>query len=443
VATVPTFFFSHTRQDKDAANAKLIRFFEDLEVEVAAWCQFVLTDNDRLGSMDPRIPQGENWDNVLSRGLSSDKVFVAVYTPLYFVRPYCGKELFVFLMRSPNLGIDTNGALTGVCNVLPIRWMPEDAYAINGGTESIIPPFLRLVQDGPEDLGHDAERTNAIQKYRKKGMRSCVNPGTSYYAKLLELFAKRIRDTGEVSPGGNFTFATAENAFMYDWLNHFAPPNASPSAPSEPSGTPEPANPIPLKSVVMFHITRRLFSRDPHRVDFADQLISETSPGANDQTDGKLQELLSDVRIAGVCEGFSTFNAAANPVVPTNPDGILRQLGSLSKSGVVTVLTVDPDVLLDASLRNGEDAVGQIITSTEWTGPVLIPTLDDTRVNDHVAKLNLPQWVVRLSSDSEKRSNELRRIFVNARGRAMRSNMGVAHLAEQMPALVGVSAKEP
>src|SRR5712691_10135349 len=158
---VPTFFFSHARQDRETPGNYLRRFFNDLEIKLAQWAGLSLEDQ-KLGTIDARVPHGADWGTDLIRGLSSDKVFVAILTPLYFNRPNCGKELAVFLMRSPTLGIDANGALTGAENIIPIRWLPENAYAANTIKGSLIPPILRLIEDTPADDGRDPERTESI-----------------------------------------------------------------------------------------------------------------------------------------------------------------------------------------------------------------------------------------------------------------------------------------
>src|SRR5437764_1074887 len=102
-------------------------FFEDLESRLAQWAGINLEER-RLGTIDMRVPHGENWDKNLSHGLSNDRSFVGIITSLYFNRKNCGKELWVFLQRIPGLAVDVDGALTRVRNVILIRWLPENAY---------------------------------------------------------------------------------------------------------------------------------------------------------------------------------------------------------------------------------------------------------------------------------------------------------------------------
>ena len=133
---LPTFFFSHTRQEREARGKFIDKFFEDLEARLA---QFSAVDlaKKRLGTIDRNILQGLYSDKELSQPLSACHAFLLMLTPLYFTRENCGKELFVFLLRSPNIGIDANGALTGVENILPIRWLRKEAYYMNTEANSV------------------------------------------------------------------------------------------------------------------------------------------------------------------------------------------------------------------------------------------------------------------------------------------------------------------
>src|SRR5882724_11324510 len=147
---VPTFFFSHARQDREMRGGYLERFFDDLDAQVA---QYAAVDRiaNRIGMIDRSVLQGADWDKFLSDPLSTDKTFIAIMSPIYFTRANCGKELFAFVVRSPNLGIDINGALTGVENVLPIRWLGEEVYSVNTNKDALIPPILRRINDTPAD----------------------------------------------------------------------------------------------------------------------------------------------------------------------------------------------------------------------------------------------------------------------------------------------------
>src|SRR5882762_9090395 len=153
---VPTFFFSHSRQERENARAKYLdKFFDDLEITLAEVSGVVL-DETRLGTIDRRdVGQGEDWDDSLSAALRADRAMVAIFSPLFFKRPNVGKELFIFLSRSPNLAIDNDGALKGVKNLLPIQWQPAWAYNQGAEKRGLVPRFLRKYSDVPSDAAKD------------------------------------------------------------------------------------------------------------------------------------------------------------------------------------------------------------------------------------------------------------------------------------------------
>lgn len=435
---VPTFFFSHTRQDRMMHRKLLERFFEDLTAEVAQWAGADL-EVESIGTIDREVLQGADWDRELSGRLSTDKAFVAIMTPFYFKRANCGKELYGFLLRSKKIGIDVNGALTDVENVLPIRWLREEAYQANTLKDALIPPILRRINDTPEDPGGDADRTKAIQDYRRKGMKNCVMKEPEYTA-LLELFALRIRDLVELPAASDISFATLEDAFKYNWKQHFAA-----SAAPLPDSSVKRVAPLPLASVVAFYVTNRPFTTDPHTVSFADQLIAEPSPSADTSSDPLFDALLADVREAGFADRFTVFHAASNPVVPTDSNALLDRLASLSDDLVLTALVVDPKVWPGtAALTPGAAVVEEIIRSPRWVGPVILPSLgtDTIDVDKLVKALDLPPRLVALSQASEERVATLRRAFIEARGRLLRKTPAdAAPIAEPLPVLKGVGAE--
>jgi hypothetical protein len=413
----------------------LIRFFEDLEKKLAQWAGVHL-GKEKLGKIDRRIQHGRDWDKDLSDALSKNRALVVAITPLYSRRENCGKELGIFLERSPNLGIDANGALTGVSNVMLIRWLPEAAYTVNGVKDSEIPSILRLIEDTPADDGGDPELTAAIHRYRKKGMERCVE-SQPHYDELLDQFAKIIRDMPELRASGGVSFATALNAFTNDWRARFAPTAGAayvaPAAPLVPQA---------LSSVVAFHVTRRSFTRGSGPVPFADSLIAEPLPTAPAPIDAPLGTLLADMRAAGVAEGLAVFHAAPNPVTPVDAASILRRLIALFAARVLTVLVVDPDVWPGNLDQRDPDAsaVEEIIRSTGWTGPVLLPSMEGRapNVDQVVADRRLPTRLFVLPPESNARVVALRHAFVSMRGRILRASAEVALGAERVPLLTGI-----
>ncbi len=436
-ATPPTFFFSHARQDRETPGKYLSRFFEDLEIKLAQWAGVSLKEK-RLGTIDSRLRMTEDWDAELSRGLSNSRALVAVLTPLYFNRPNCGKELAVFLLRSPDLHIDQNGALKGARNVMTIRWLPENAYAANSEKEGLIPPFLRLIEDTPGDEGRDADRTRAIERYQKKGMEKCVQHEPEY-SELLDLFVERIRELPELPAAAGVSFAAARDAFNYDWRNHFAQPAVAAASPTTAAVAPR-----PLLSVVAFYVTRRPFTRDSNTVEFADQLIAEPLSQATAHSDSSFAALLAEIRHAGVAEGLTVFHAAADPVVPENAKPLLDRLASLSAARILTVLVVDPDIW--PGIGDGAaSAVEEIARSLRWSGLMLVPAGENSLfdVDELAVRRGLPPRLVMLPPASEARVFSLRRAFIDVRGRVLSGSAENSPGAERVPLLKGTGVKKP
>jgi hypothetical protein len=264
-------------------------------------------------------------------------------------------------------------------------------------------------------------------------MELCVNPDFEpRYAELLSLFALRILRMSELPSVRGISFATTRNAFKHDWQQHFA----GPAAVVPPKPLAAPVAPRALRSVVVFYVTRRFFTRDPSPADFADQLI--TNPGSG--TDPDFVDLLVDVRTAAVAEGFNVFHAAQNPPVPTEPTELVQRLVALSNAYVVTALVVDPSIWPGIGALRSEDgvAVEQIIRSPDWTGPVMLPSFDAgvtaLDINNLVAERELPTRLVALPRHGEDRVIALRRAFLEARSRVM-AGAGYAPDAERPPLL--------
>jgi len=420
----------------------LDRFFDDLEAKVA---QYAAADRkvNRIGTIDREVRQGADWDRVLSGSLSTDRAFVAIWTPLYFTRENCGKELYAFVLRSRSIGIDVNGALTDVENVIPIRWLAEEAYCANTQKDSLIPPILRRINDTPAADPGDPDQIAAIQRYRKKGMERCVLT-EPYYQDLLNLFALRIRDLIELPEATDISFATVCDAFAHDWRQHFATKGRTPVASASLPGAPvEQVQPRALASVVAFYITNRAFTPDPNTVSFADQLIAEMLPGKTGSADPLLTALLTDVRTAGFAEGLTVFHAAANTVGPTSAGQLLDRLTALSKARVLATLIIDPDIWPGTNADPWATQIEQIIRSSDWVGPVLLPSFgaNDVKLEELVASRGLPPRLVALPQASEARIGMLRHTFVDARGRVLRASTHHASDAESLPLLKGVGGE--
>lgn len=371
--SLPTFFFSHARIDRDG-HRYLDHFFEDIEQRVA---QLSGKGVRVLGTIDRRIEQATNWDANLSGHLAADHCLVAIYSPTFFNREDCGKELYVFLLRHPEVGIDPNGALTGITNVLAIRWESEQSYQHRPMADGRIPTFLALIQDTPADPGGDRIRSNAISRYRRKGMRACVrSPG---YNELLDLFANRLIDMEQIPRAEPLpSFATAKNAFTHDWRAHFQAPAGTLQASIEDISQPQ-----PYSSMVVLYWTKRSVSAG-----FAipNQMEGHELPIANAEGDRELEQLVSAVTEAAVRSALVPFHA-----VVSGWNAISSILENCRAQNILTILAVDslvwPNVQRGgtgegrdpADLLKGKFGPDVLIAPAMGSGAVA-PTADDINV---------------------------------------------------------------
>ena len=97
----PAFFLSYAREDEDASDT-IRRLYQDLTSRVGQR----LGPAYMPGCMDTHtIEPGAEWRDELRQALGTANAFVAVLSPTYFSREYCGKEWAAFSSR-------LNGVLT-------------------------------------------------------------------------------------------------------------------------------------------------------------------------------------------------------------------------------------------------------------------------------------------------------------------------------------------
>jgi hypothetical protein len=432
MASLPTFFFSHARRDQEAPGHYLLKFYTDLELHLAQLAGHNLDERD-LGTIDRRIPHGADWDEKLSNDLAQARAFVAVETPFYYTRPNCGKELGAFLLRSPELGIDAEGKLTKVQNILRIRWLPENAYGQPTAPQARVPVILHRIEDVPADDMRDRQRRQAIDRYKRKGMGRCVD--SALYPELIWLLASSLYEMADLAPAPAMGFAAAPDAFQFDWQAYLnAPPPLPPAAAAMPPQTGSPAG---LASAVVFHITPRPFASAPVPEGFADRLVALPAEGADTTADPRFLALLTDLGSAGEKTGMTIYNAACEPPVPTDPSRLLAQLQQLSRRGVPALLFVDP-AIWPGTTAAMPWILHQILTSPDWSGIVVLADLDapDQATAARTGPPGLPNLLT-LPAQPEARIDLLQQALVDARGRAFRAVSDRAATAASVPLLTG------
>ncbi len=129
------FFLSHARED-DPRN--VIRFFNDLSTEVRNLSG--ADPHDTVGFLDEQsLYVGQRWPVALGDALSCCKCFVAMTSPRYFRRDYCGREWAAFSKRLAEYERQWKRPAPAL---LPVRWIPmavphplaEDIQLSSAGT---------------------------------------------------------------------------------------------------------------------------------------------------------------------------------------------------------------------------------------------------------------------------------------------------------------------
>jgi hypothetical protein len=114
------FFFSYAHADQDVY---LDTFYKDLAKQVRQLTGAQLVESgfiDRYG-----IEHGAAWDKRLEDALQTCRVFVPIYSPSYFLSPYCGKELKVFRDRVTAYAAAKSTTLPPPL-IFPVLWSSED-----------------------------------------------------------------------------------------------------------------------------------------------------------------------------------------------------------------------------------------------------------------------------------------------------------------------------
>lgn len=433
--SMPTFFFSYARQDD--ASSYLSRFFEDLEKTVAQWAGHSLRESP-LGTIDLRIPFGADWNTLLTQALGSGSAFVMAETPLYYNRPDCGRELGAFLKRSAGLGIDEAGALTGAQNIFRVRWLPQEAYGAPPDYRAGVPAILHRIEHSPPHDLNDEDRDAAIRRYVKKGMKSCVDR-EPFYGELLDAFAFAIVNAGALPLGGPVDFQTEQDAFDFDWSGHFNAPPQAPAPDAAPAAVREPEG---LRSVVAFHFTQGPLPATGEPVSFADLQIAESAGDAI--VDSRLTTVLAELRDAALDENLQLFNVAPTPPLPFDVARLAGQLRALMDRGVVTLLVLDPQWLLAIPPGTAAGLLRDLLDAIPgWSGAIVVAdnvSPDAQALVPPDGPFAVPGASV-LPADPVMRAFELRRVLVEARGRAMRSLGSRAGDAQTLPLLSSTRSK--
>ena len=147
------FFLSYARED-NKSDGLVGKFYEDLCHDIAGK---IAASPDDVGFFDgAEIEPASNWDEKLSSALQQSSVFIAIYSPFYFQKKFCGKEWTVFSSRVESYAksLPKGSEFPGL--MFPILWQSEN-YVLPR-----IPSALSKIQYKYDDYG---------QAYADQGLR--------------------------------------------------------------------------------------------------------------------------------------------------------------------------------------------------------------------------------------------------------------------------------
>jgi hypothetical protein len=134
--TGPVFFFSYARTDRRGADLGRINWQGQSENSVDLFyrrlCNHVANliggDAKDVGFFDDRhLERGVPWPDHVMSALRSARVMVALFSPVYFSRPACGREFQIFRLRHKALE-DKLGRAPDY-RLLPVLWARPDVIS--------------------------------------------------------------------------------------------------------------------------------------------------------------------------------------------------------------------------------------------------------------------------------------------------------------------------
>jgi len=185
-------FFSYARQDDSDL---LTRFFQDLRQEVM---DLVVCGQAEAAFLDTNQGGGVDWERNVPEGLMTSKVMICVHSPAYFQKPYCGKEVQVFLQRRKKYISKNPGMLP--TNILPVSWIPSEQEV-----PLTLPKFTMTTPKLSSTLSQ-ALVQGFNQEYRQEGLKYMLEAGlqnkdrNEWYVAFKRTLAREIRDAGARFP---------------------------------------------------------------------------------------------------------------------------------------------------------------------------------------------------------------------------------------------------
>ena len=170
------FFFNYAHENRDK---QLEAFFEDLCAEVAPYTPWA-ADDLRISFRDGQnLALMQEWRPALLKALQTSAVLVAITSPAYFQKRFCGQEYYIFDQRRRQK-LTPAGQPPAV--ILPVIWAP---------VQSGLPETIDQVQ---------WQKGSMHPLYETKGLRYLKKLEPAEYDRCVTAFAEAIKDAWQSHP---------------------------------------------------------------------------------------------------------------------------------------------------------------------------------------------------------------------------------------------------
>jgi FxsC-like protein len=179
------FFFSYAHDDNKPSlgdGGGLVKnFYDDLSDYVRRKAR--LSENEVSFFDEDEIPLGAEWSLELSEAIQTSKIFVGVYSPTYFRKPFCGQEWTVFNLRQQAYAKAHGGKAPQL--MIPVLWEKEIYVSRD------MPAALKKYQYDHGVFG------NNYPRYGLRQIMSDANLRKSLYADFLDKFSDKLIEAVE------------------------------------------------------------------------------------------------------------------------------------------------------------------------------------------------------------------------------------------------------
>jgi FxsC-like protein len=368
------FFLSYAHDDdmpkiyddpkSDVKIGPIKKFYLDLCVKLRG--RTALPENEIGFFDDKEIPLGTKWSQELSEAIQSSKIFVSIYSPTYFRKPYCGKEWTVFNLRKQAYakahGVEEPALM------IPVLWQKK-LYV-----ERDMPDLLKKDQYTHGDFGEHYTRLGLADILSDKELRE------KYYEGFLANFSDKLINA--VDP--DLELPRLETDKPLEEIEPVFPPATTDAA--GPIEQPADANPRYVKFV--FVVGREKEMREAkirQRLEYYREKGGEWTPYLPD--DSQQIDLL--VQLVAIKRKFS-----AHGTIDLN-DKLLDSLEEAKKNNQIVVIVVDSWSL---KIQNYREWMSKFDERSFLNCIVVIPWIndDETAANraelEKFVKASFPSW---------------------------------------------------